>query len=208
MRRTIDQTIVGVGTVSLPSVGGVTTTGTLTTTRALNHVELVYAPGERPLARALFELLGFDVRDSGGPFLTGMIQNGQGDFANNALYASEVTAEQWALELALRAAIGGGDLSGPAGDYLASLRAHPQRSCHFGIRYPTADDHEAAIGRIAHVADHAPELAGRATLSGVFRPGDPGSYTDTMTQAFVRTDVIASGLLAFGQHIELQWQVP
>jgi len=29
-----------------------------------------------------------------------------------------------------------------------------------------------------------------------------------MTQAFVRTDVIASGLLAFGQHIELQWQVP
>jgi len=24
----------------------------------------------------------------------------------------------------------------------------------------------------------------------------------------VRTDVIASGLLAFGQHIELQWQVP
>jgi hypothetical protein len=42
----------------------------------------------------------------------------------------------------------------------------------------------------------------------VFRPGDPGSYTDMMTQAFVRTDVIASGLLAFGQHIELQWQVP
>ena len=56
--------------------------------------------------------------------------------------------------------------------------------------------------------DHAPDLVGRVTLSGVFRPGDPGSYTDTMTQAFVRTDVIASGLLAFGQHIELQWQVP
>lgn len=184
------------------------TTAIPTHTRALNHVELVYAPGERPLARALFELLGFDVRDSGGPFLTGMIQPGQGDFANNALYASEVTAEQWALEQALRRALEGGDLAGPAGAYLAGLRDHPQRSCHFGIRYPTADDHEAALHRIAHVADHAPDLVGRVTLSGVFRPGDPGSYTDTMTQAFVRTDVIASGLLAFGQHIELQWQVP
>jgi hypothetical protein len=28
-----------------------------------------------------------------------------------------------------------------------------------------------------------------------------------MVQAFVRTDVIASGLLAFGQHVELQWQL-
>jgi len=203
-----------VGTVPLPSVGPVTTTGTATTAattttlRALNHVELVYAPGERPLARALFELLGFDVRDSGGPFLTGMIHNGQGDFSNNALYASEVTPEQWALEQALRAAIDGGDLAGPAGAYVDSLRAHPQRSCHFGIRYPTATDQDAAIDRIVHVADHAPELVGRVTMSGVFRPGDAGSYTDTMTQAFVRTDVIASGLLAFGQHIELQWQVP
>ncbi|MBM3658934.1 MAG: hypothetical protein FJW95_05445 [Actinobacteria bacterium] len=182
---------------------------TITTdTRALNHVELVYAPGERPLARALFEVLGFDVRDSGGPFLTGMIQTGQGDFANNALYASEVTAEQWVLEQALRAEIAGGALAGPTAGYLDDLRAHPQRSCHFGIRYPTVGDHDAVIDRIVNVEDHAPDLVGRVILSGVFRPGDPGSYTDTMTQAFVRTDVIASGLLAFGQHIELQWQVP
>lgn len=185
-----------------------TTTGTLTATRTLNHVELVYAPGERPLARALFEVLGFDVRDSGGPFLTAMIQNGQGDFANNALYASEVTPAQWALEQALRAAIEDGELSGPAGDYLGDLRARPQTSCHFGIRYPTVDDHAAALDRIEHLEAHAPALVGRVSLSGVFRPGDPGSYTDTMIQAFVRTDVIASGLLAFGQHIELQWQVP
>jgi hypothetical protein len=58
------------------------------------------------------------------------------------------------------------------------------------------------------VSDNNPELAGRVSVSGVFRPGDPGSYTDTMVQAFVRTDVIASGLLTFGQHVELQWQVP
>jgi hypothetical protein len=178
------------------------------TVRALNHVELVYAPGDRARARALFELLGFEVRDSGGPFLTGMIATGQQDFANNALYASEVTPEQWALEEALRAALADGPLTGPASGYLRDLAAHPQRSCHFGIRYPSAEDLDAALDRIAGVADHAPDLAGRVTVSGVFRPGDPGSYTDMMTQAFVRTDVVASGLLAFGQHIELQWQVP
>lgn len=59
-----------------------------------------------------------------------------------------------------------------------------------------------------HVELDGDALAGRVSASGVFRPGDPGSYTDTMTQAFVRTDVIASDLLTFGQHIELRWQVP
>jgi hypothetical protein len=182
-------------------------TTTATVTKALNHVELVYAPGERPLARALFEILGCDIHDSGGPFLSAKIAPGQTDLVNNAMYASEVTPEQWALEQALRDALDGGVLAGPGGDYVANLEAHPQRSCHFGIRYPTAEDLDTTLDRIEHVAEHTPELAGRVSVSGVFRPGDPGSYTDTMTQAFIRTDVIASGLLAFGQHIELQWQV-
>ena len=43
-------------------------------------------------------------------------------------------------------------------------------------------------------------------VSGVFYPGGPGSITDAMVQAFVYTDVVAAGLLAFGQHVELQWQ--
>ena len=29
-----------------------------------------------------------------------------------------------------------------------------------------------------------------------------------MIQAFVRTDVVAAGVLAFGQHVELQWHLP
>ena len=190
---------------TLPTVGAVSTT--TAPSKALNHVELVYAPGERPLARALFELLGCDVHDSGGPFLSARIAHGQTDLANNCLYASEVTPEQWALEQALRAELGGGSLAVPGAGYLRRLRAEPQRSCHFGIRYPTIEELDATLDRIEHVEDHAPELAGRVSVSGVFRPGDPGSYTDTMVQAFVRTDVVASGLLSFGQHFELQWQV-
>ena len=176
--------------------------------RALNHVELVYPPGERAQARALFELLGCDVHDSGGPFLTAKIQPDSTDLTNNAMYASEVTDEQWALEQALQTAVHDGELRDSSAGYLAHLQAHPQRSCHFGIRYPTAESLEAALDRIEHVDDVEPELKGRVSVSGVFRPGDPGSYTDTMIQAFVHTDVMASGLLTFGQHIELQWQVP
>jgi hypothetical protein len=176
--------------------------------RALNHVELVYAPGERALARAVFELLGCGIHDSGGPFLSAKIQADSDDLVNNAMYASEVTDEQWALEQALQTAVHDGALRDPSAGYVAHFQAHPQRSCHFGIRYPTAEALDEALDRIEHVEDIVPDLKGRVSVSGVFRPGDPGSYTDTMTQAFIHTDVMASGLLTFGQHIELQWQVP
>lgn len=183
-------------------------TNPTTLPRALNHVELVYAPGERHLARRLFELLGCRVHDSGGPFLTARIQPESDDLANNCMYASEVTPEQWSLEQALSAALADGSLRDPGAGYLSRLRQEPQRSCHFGIRYPDLGQLDATLGRIENVAQHAPDLVGRVAVSGVFRPGDPGSYTDTMVQAFVRTDVVACGLLAFGQHVELQWQVP
>ncbi|MEI8001859.1 MAG: hypothetical protein WCI50_10960 [Actinomycetes bacterium] len=184
------------------------TTTTEPPVQELNHVELVYAPGERSLAAAWFELLGLAVRDRGGPFLSARIEPTSADFANNCLYASEVTAEQWALEAALRAATTDGDLAAPARAYTDRVRAEPQRSFHFGIRCPSLEALEAAVDRIRHAADHAPALVGRATVSGVYRPGDPGAFTDTMVQAFVHTDVVASGLLTFGQHFELQWQVP
>jgi len=51
-------------------------------------------------------------------------------------------------------------------------------------------------------------LAGRLALSAVCHPDDPGTYAPNMIQAFVRTDVVAAGLLAFGQHVELQWHLP
>jgi hypothetical protein len=176
-------------------------------TRQLNHVELVYRPGERRLAARVFELLGCTVADRGGTFLTAFIEPSVQDFMNNCFYASEVTSEQLALEDALETAIRGGAIAAEAGSYLDRLEREPQRSFHFGVRYPELDDLEAAAERIAAAGREDPELAGRISVSGLYRPGDAGSYTDAMVQAFVRTDVIASGLLAFGQHVELQWQL-
>jgi hypothetical protein len=176
-------------------------------TRQLNHVELVYRPGERRLAARVFELLGCTVADRGGTFLTAFIEPSVKDFMNNCFYASEVTSEQLALEDALETAIRGGAIAAEAGSYLDRLGREPQRSFHFGVRYPELDDLEAAAERIAAAAREDPGLAGRISVSGLYRPGDAGSYTDAMVQAFVRRDVIASGLLAFGQHVELQWQL-
>ena len=178
----------------------------VTMSRQLNHVELVYRTGERRLATRFFELLGCAVADRGGQFLTAFVDPTANDFLNNCLYASEATPEQAALDAALEHALQRGTLKGPARGYLDRLRREPQLSSHFGVRYQRLEDLDATVQRIRAAGVHDPEFAGRVAVSGVFRPGDAGSYSDTMVQAFVRTDVVASGLLALGQHVELQWQ--
>jgi hypothetical protein len=179
------------------------------TAHRLNHVEMVYRPGERALAGRVFELLGMRVLDRGGTWMTALVDPAVADFSNNACYASEVTPEQWALEQTLARAIDHGDdeLGLAARAYLERLRTEPQRSFHFGIRFHARDDFEATLDRVRGAADH-PELGGRVALSGVFHPDDPGAAAPNMIQAFVRTDVVAAGVLAFGQHVELQWHLP
>ena len=69
------------------------------------------------------------------------------------------------------------------------------------------DDFDATLDRIRE-AERASDLAGRVELINVYHPDEPGAYAKGMIQAFVRTDVVAAGLLAFGQHVELQWHLP
>lgn len=176
--------------------------------RALHHVAAMYAPGDRPVARALLEVLGCKVSESGSPFLLAQIGAARAGDAGSWVFASEVTPEQWQLEQTLRSELEGGALAGPASGYVRRLRTDPQHACHFAIRYPGEAEFEATLDRLEHVTAHAPALAGRVSVSGVFRPGDSGAQSTTQTQAFVYTDVIASGVLAFGQHIELQWEIP
>jgi catechol 2,3-dioxygenase-like lactoylglutathione lyase family enzyme len=178
----------------------------------LNHVEMVYRPGERALAGQVFELLGMRVLDRGGTWMTALVDPELGDFSNNACYASEVTPEQWALEQTLAAAIERGDaehgsVGATARAYLERLRTEPQRSFHFGIRFHSRDDFDATLERVRG-AGSDPELGERVGLSAVFHPDEPGAAAPNMIQAFVRTDVVAAGVLAFGQHVELQWHLP
>lgn len=170
----------------------------------LNHVELVYAPGERALAHRFFELLGYSVIETDRKFLIAKLTS-DGNGVDNVLYASQVTEEQWALEQELAAALAdGGPLAEGARPFRQRMQREPQTSSHFGFRIDDAGAYEQRLEAVAEAAGNDPFLAGRVELSGVFRPGDPGSLTDMMIQAFVHTDIVASGLLAFGQFFEIQ----
>jgi len=179
--------------------------------RQLSHVEMVYGPGERALAARVFELLGLRVVDHGGEWLFALIDPAVADVATNACYASEVTPEQWRLEQSLASAMaepGAGDEVGAAARaYVDRVRRAPQRSFHVGIRYREREDFDATLDRI-RAAEVDPDLAGRVALLGVYDPSEPGALAPGMFQAFVRTDVVAGGLLALGQLVELQWHLP
>jgi hypothetical protein len=175
---------------------------------ALNHVELVHRPGERELAKQVFQLLGCNTIDRGGDFVSAMVAGGDVAAPDNVLYVSEVTPEQWEVEQALEAALAeDGKLHAAADAYLARLRREPQRSFHFGIHCDDRATWDDRLDAIRAAPTTHPDLEGRVSVSGVFFPGDPGAYTDRMAQAFVWTNVIASGLLTLGQHIELQWHL-
>jgi len=174
--------------------------------RMLNHMEFVYRPGERKLAVAVFELLGFLVRDDGGEFLAACVDPLAPDIIDNACYASQVTPQQWAFEETLGKALASADALGRSyGGYHDLLTREPQRAMHFGMHTSTLEDLETVVERVRKVEQTRPELAGRISVSGTFYPGKPGSLAPNIVQAFFYTDVIASGLLTVGQHIEIHW---
>ena len=172
--------------------------------RRITHVELLYRPGERALAGKVFALLGCEPVDRGGQFFTSLVDPAAPrDYVENVLYASEVRPEQWEFEQALVARLGDDRVS-----FIAATRRSPQHSTHFGFRVPDESSLAAIVTRVERAGHDDPELMGRVGVDGVFQPGDPGAIAPNMVQAFVWTDVVAAGLLALGQHIEVQWHVP
>jgi len=176
---------------------------------ALNHVEMVYRPGERQLALDVLGVLGCHTMDSGGIWARGLVDAGRTELAgdsNNVVYVSEVTPEQWALEVTMSAALHDGPLAGPWSAYAGRLRTEPQRSSHFGIRCPDRAAFDERLDAVRAAGADGP-LAGRIELVGLYFPGDPGAVSPRLAQAFVWTDVIAAGVIALGQHIEVQLAV-
>ena len=172
--------------------------------RRLTHVELLYRPGERMLAKKFFELLGCAVVDQDGTFFTAFIEPlAARDYANNVVYASEIRADQWTLEqeIAIEAA---------ATCQLLRVvtRREPQRSTHFGFRVRDREGLYELVAGVKEAAVCDPELCGRVAIDAVFVPGEPGAIAPNMIQVFVWTDVVAAGMLTFGQHIEVQWHLP
>ena len=186
------------------------------TAKMLSHLELIYAPGERALARTLLRALGFRVLDpqtdpipanlgpAAEPYLIVYLDPRSDDVFDNVLYVSELSAPQRRFEEALRKRLAeDGELARLHGELRAAYTGKPQTMTHFGVGFASAEEVEQDCLRVAR----APELAGRVAVSPVYRPGGPGSLDDRVVQAFVYTDVVATGLLCAGQQIELQVRV-
>jgi hypothetical protein len=173
--------------------------------RLLNHLEMVYRPGERHLVTKLFTALGCTVTDTGSTYLVIAVGATDPYMLNNTMYASEVTGEQWRLEQQLQKALEGeSPLAAAYAGYDDKFRRDPQLTSHFGLRFPSFEKLEETLQHLQNDLD--PELVGRVAIKGIFRPGEPGSLADFIMQAFIKTDIAASGLITFGQHIELQAQ--
>ncbi len=177
--------------------------------RHLNHIEFVHRPGERALVREFFELLGVTAQDAGGGrWLIGVLDPITYNNVDNIVAGSEVRPEQWAFDQALAEALRHEPLASKFAAHQEMLTANPQSGMHFGIRLVSADEWDATVQRIRDIETHAPALAGRVRLCGAFYPDQPGALATTVRQAFIWTDLIASGSLALGQRIELQVRQP
>jgi hypothetical protein len=172
-----------------------------------NHVEMVHRPGEAALAKKLLTLLNCEPATSATPFAGVTWQFSK----DQTLWVSEVTAEQWAFELWLQAQMqDGGTAESRA--YADKLKTQPQTYSHFGLGQVTLGDWEATVARLHDAAANDPELKGRISLPLVSRPEDEGSVAKasggkmgrTLYQAFLRTDILSTGLLTLGQAIEIQ----
>ncbi len=175
--------------------------------KLLNHVELLYRPGERHLVGKAFEALGCDVLDIPGQrYLIIRVDKEKPDNRDNVVYASEVSPEQWQFEQLLQERLGKKDPLAKAFDaYSHLLKRHPQNATHFGIRFGSVGLWEETIERVKAIK--SPPLAGRLFINAVIRPGSPGSISESICQAFVKTDIFAASFLCLGQHIELQCEV-
>jgi hypothetical protein len=175
----------------------------------ITHSECIYAPGDGELVKELFVALGFAVtKVEPYPYIIAHVDPDVMDVMSNVIYASELTEMQQAFEKTLQATLASSQEFREATDnWENDFRDDPQRSVHFGFQYESRDSFQATIDRLREASGPGKPLEGRLLVTGVYFPGDDGSITDTMAQGFVWTDVMASGILTFGQHLELQWHI-
>jgi hypothetical protein len=169
----------------------------------INHVEMIYRPGEREAARALFECMDFAVSDF-GPWLVVSVDPDSANGIDNVMYASEPVPAQQRFEDELEKALAADEKVRAALAHYRDVRvAHPHYNFHFGASVPTLENWKERVAKVEDAIATDPLLKGRVTFS-VFNPGDPGAV-GTAYQAFVLTDILATGTLQTGLIFELQW---
>jgi hypothetical protein len=175
----------------------------------LSHVETHYRPGERQMAIDLFQALGCATVDTGMTSGAGStyisVHTDPGERGeDNVIYLCEMPAEQARLDEALRRRIEtDAELRALRDGFRELAAARPFDLSHVAVRYPSFESLERVLEGLE--ARLTPELKPRVTLK-VFRPGEFAELESVgieSLQAFVYTDVAASGVSAFGQIFEL-----
>lgn len=178
--------------------------------KGLNHVETLYQRGERELAMAFTRMLGCTPIDTpqknetGSTYICVHPDDEDRDGMNNVLYLSEIRAPQYDLEQQLKRVF---DADAALGEVVRAYRHRaehlPYGIPHFGLRFPSFESIEPVLQALENSTD--PAMEGRYTVMAL-RPDDPRALTQDLIQAFVYTDIIATGLFCLGQVIELQAQ--
>lgn len=178
--------------------------------KGLNHVELLYQRGDRELAVELLEMLGCTAIDTpqtnetGSTYICVHPDENDQDPVNNVLYLSEIRPPQYELEEVLRTTISRDKaLSDVVDAYRHRARTLPYGIPHFGLRFPNFESIEPVLQRLENCTD--PRISERMSVMAL-RPTDEAALTDNLIQAFVYTDIVATGLFCLGQVIELQAQ--
>ncbi len=178
--------------------------------KGLNHVETLYQRGERELAMQFARMLGCtpietpQVNETGSTYICVHPDDDDRDGMNNVLYLSEIRSAQVALEEQLRASLTRETgLADAVATYRHKAETLPYGIPHFGLRFPSFASIEPVLNALENCTD--PAMQGRFTIMAI-RPGDKRALTQDLIQAFVYTDIIASGLFCLGQVIELQAQ--
>jgi hypothetical protein len=192
----------------------------------LGHLALHYRPGDEQPARRLLELLGCTLVDNGPEpgsdgFCTVLVDKGTGNYADNLMFLSKLPPAQVAVEAAIRAQFGSGDLV----DGLRGLgTTAPESLSHIGLRYQSFEELERVLVALDAAAAPGGELEGRVEVvkhrarpgldaavdarmaaSPVFTGDEKPAFADHWVQCFVNTDLCGFGILAFGSTFELDY---
>jgi hypothetical protein len=180
----------------------------------LNHAEMVFRPGDREAAQALFETMGFRVGElpafDDSPWMVVFVDRDAPEdeiIVDNLMYANESTLAQQNLEAKVQEFLDSDAEFKRLHDRYQELRVErPQYNFHFGSSVPTREEWQARVDALKEANESHPLLKGRLQID-VREP-----FTDNplalggLSQLFLITDIISVGVYPFASLLfDLQW---
>lgn len=195
--------------------------------RSFGHLALNYRPGDEQPARRLLQILGCTLVDNGlspgqDGFCTVLLDGPTGNYADNLFFLSPANPQQMAIEDLIDGALAAAPQL--AAQYATRVGAAPESISHIGLRYRSFEELESVLASLDAAGAPSGELAGRINVvkyrarpdldpavdavmaeSTQFSGEESPAFANAWVQCFVRTDVVAYGLLALGQTFELDY---